>query len=637
MTTKKLGWSHPIDESDQWDGFNEPGIEHFAGNPVRHLAREVNQNSLDSADDGTVRVEMKLSYAEVKSIPDFEQLKKTIKLCKDAASKESSKAQQFFQGAHEELAKSKIYVLEISDFNTRGMRGPCENGTPYYAFMKAKGQSKKESATATGSFGIGKFAPYSVSKLRTVFVSTVYEETSGAYRQLTQGKSILMSHDDGKKRRQGTGFWGNTEKCQPVEGVSKEMPAWLQRARTEAALKKSKGTQLSILGFDNVAGWRENLATSVAENFFGAIHEGKLEVNIDGRYSLDKTTISAFLRNKTIREAVEKHKNEPEQFDNCGYYLEALQDNPEVIVEESEVLHLGLCQIRILLREGLPKKVCMLRNGMFISDSLALPGLKNFSDFKEFIAVVECKNKKGIELLRSMEPPRHDDFEPERLATKDEQNKGGMALNKLAAWIRNMLKRHAKNPVTETTSLDELKEYFADEEGEGGGKGTAEVDPSGKIIIRAKRIVPKKEAIQGEEAESAIGNDGEEAEGGGGNDGGGGGDGSGGKGAGAGGVGGADDARKPSPIAAFDNVRAIVKSPTTRRIFLTPMARGKISVALLEVGADSDYHIAVKTSSLGEVADGKITIDVKPKERIDFEVTLSEAFNGAIKVLAHEV
>ena len=39
------------------------------------------------------------------------------------------------------------------------MVGPCNNGTKYYAFMKAKGQSRKDSETASGSYGIGKFAP----------------------------------------------------------------------------------------------------------------------------------------------------------------------------------------------------------------------------------------------------------------------------------------------------------------------------------------------------------------------------------------------------------------------------------------------------------------------------------------------
>jgi hypothetical protein len=41
---------------------------------------------------------------------------------------------------------------------------------------------------------------------------------------------------------------------------------------------------------------------------------------------------------------------------------------------------------------------------MFISDSLRLPGLKNFADFKEFVAVFECKNPKGIELLSGLDP-----------------------------------------------------------------------------------------------------------------------------------------------------------------------------------------------------------------------------------------
>ena len=56
MIDINVGWHHPVDDSDQWDGFNEPGIEHFAGSPIRHLAREVNQNSFDSGDGSVVKV-----------------------------------------------------------------------------------------------------------------------------------------------------------------------------------------------------------------------------------------------------------------------------------------------------------------------------------------------------------------------------------------------------------------------------------------------------------------------------------------------------------------------------------------------------------------------------------------------------
>lgn len=635
--TINIGWLHPTDQSDQWDGFNEPGIEHFAGSPITHLAREVNQNSYDSASDGLlVKVSMRLMHVETSEIPNLEEFKKTISLCREAASKESSKAVQFFETASLELSKSKIAVLEISDYQTRGMRGPSENGTPFYAFMKAKGQSRKESDTATGSFGIGKFAPYAVSKLRTVFVSTVFEDDQGVFHQLTQGKSILMSHDDSAERKQGTGFWGVKNRCQPVAGISPDLPSWIQRANSEQELKNSKGTKLTILGFDTALGWQESLATSVAENFFGAIHAGKLEVDIDGKFILDKSSISDFFKSSEVRSAIEKHKNEPEQFDNCSKYLLALEDGPEIITEESEMTHLGLCQLRIFLDEGLPKKVCVLRNGMFISDSLSISGLKSFSDFKEFVAVVECKNRKGVELLRAMEPPRHDDFEPERLPTKDDQKKGAKALKDLASWVREMLKRHAKNPVSEVTTLDELKEYFADESGEGEGKGSEEINPLGKIIIRLKPLKLKASSVKASQDNSdGVGDN--DGEGGGGGTGSGGGDGLGGSGTGDGGTGSGGGANTPNPSVEIDNVRAIIVDKKSRRISFTPSKTGPISVGIFEAGADSDYDVPIIASDIGSVTKGKVTLNAVKNNRITLSVELNENFSGALKVVAHEV
>lgn len=638
---KNIGWVHPTDDSDQWDGFNEPGIEHFAGSPIRHLAREVNQNSCDSGVGQTVKVCMRHYSIETSSIPDIDELKATFSLCRAAAKNESEKAKQFFDIAASELAKSKISVLEISDFNTRGMRGPSSNGTPFYAFMKAKGQSRKDSSTATGSFGIGKFAPYAVSKLRTVFVSTVYVDDAGKYQQLTQGKSILMSHDKGVKRLQGAGFWGVKAKCQPVNGVHSELPNWLQRVSDDGGLTDNTGTKLIILGFDTASGWKENLAVSVAENFFGAINSGKLEVDIVGEYNLDSTSIGSFYASPKIRESIEKQKNEPDQFDNCASYLATLQGNAEVIKEESEVLHLGLCELRILLQEGLPKRVCALRNGMFISDALSLPGLKSFSDFKEFVAVVECKNKAGSELLRAMEPPRHDDFEPDRLPSKEEQAKGEKALKNLASWIRNMLKRHAKNPVSEVTTLDELKEYFADETGEGNGKGTEEVDPSGKIVIRAKPLKVKEPTFTTTENNNADSVNGDEADadetGGGGADGGSSGDGVGGVGDGVGGAASTGTGTQPRKSVDLNNIRAVAIDGKSRRISFTPTHNGEICVSVLEAGADSDYDISVSATSQGDIKGGKVYMKTTAKTRVSLDLVLGEDFAGALKVVAHEI
>lgn len=646
MEETGVGWLHPQDFADQWDGFNEPGVEHFSGQPIQHLAREIVQNSLDAADGDLVEVHFKNIQVKTSEIPDLENLRQNLLLCQAASIGESKRAQAFFEEATKLLSQEKVSVLQVSDHSTKGMGGPSENGKPFYAFMKAKGQSKKSDDTATGSFGIGKFAPYAVSKLRTIFVSTVYEDAHTGHQQLTQGKSIFMSHDKNGDRRQGVGFWGERKKCQPVVGFRNDIPKWIQRCNDEGSIGHAKGSTLNIIGFDAMHNWQVHLAVSVAENFFGAIHDGRLRVLIGERFTLDKTTIVNFFADDSVRGAISKQDSEPEYFDNSRAYLAAHAGGIEVLVEESEQLHLGLCQLKIIVAEGLPRKVCVLRNGMFITDSLT--GLRRFSDFKDFVAVFHCQSKKGNELLRAMEPPRHDDFEPARLFTKDEQRKGKKALTDLAEWVKSALRLHAKDPVHDVTSLDELKDLFGDEGDGDSGSGLEEVNPYGCVIIRAKAIRPKdalygiglsSEPSDGEG--STNGGVGDEGNGGGGSDGAGGGDGQGGTGKedGDGFGGGASTSPSTSNKAPVDisNVRAIILSNTSRRVAFTPFASGVFLVELREAGADSDYPLAIKSTQSGSIKDACVELKVKAGQRVLLDVELAESFTGAVKVIAHEV
>lgn len=635
MASNPVGWWHPEDDSDQWDGFNDPGLAHFSGDPVRHLAREVIQNAFDAKDAGAGIVEVKIKRVEVETntIPNLSELIKNVESCYENSKLEVKKAEIFFENALAELHKKKISILEISDYNTLGMKGPSTNGTPFYAFMKAKGQSRKPTEAASGSYGIGKFAPYAVSNIRTIFISTVFQDDSGKLIQLTQGKSILMSHDLDGKRKQGVGFWGVRGKCQPVSGVS-NLPEWLQRASKVEDLPTSKGSKLSVLGFDETKNWQEELAVSVAENFFAAISDGKLRVEIDDKYTLDQTTIGNFFARADIRQMIEKMPSEPDRFEHSKNYLTAFQGGTEVITEESESKHLGLCQVRILIGEGLPKKVCALRNGMFITDSLA--GLKSFSDFKEFVAVFHCQSQKGNELLRAMEPPRHDDFEPPLLPTRADQAKGRAALRDLAIWVRETLKRHAKDPVSEVTEIDELKDFFGDEGDSDSGKGAEEINPYGDVIIRAKPIKTKVTIEKDSDAGISSGSaEGEDANGGGGGDSGdGGGDSKGGSGNGERDTSGGASVK---PSVDINNVRAILSGTKGRRLSLTPVKSGKISIHVKEAGADSDYDIAISKANIGTLTSGGVVLDVIAGGRVSLDIELNQDFSGALKVVAHEV
>lgn len=642
------GFEFPRDDSGQWDGFNEPGIEHFSGNPFEHLGREVTQNTLDARRGKTDPAKLIIRRTDIptKDIPDVEALKEVIGLCAKAANEEGPKAKDFFDKAEKQIQEAKTSVLQFSDVNTTGVPGPCENGRPFFALMKATGQSKKETGTATGSFGIGKFAPFTVSGLRTVFLSTAFTDTQGAVSHYVQGKSILMSHDDAHgHRRRGTGFWGVKKGCMPVVDGEASLPQWLQRPGKDGQIEI--GTTLSVLGFRHVKGWPSILGASIAESFFGAICSGHLEVEIENGATLASSTLATFFADETVKAAIAEQDGEPDRFTNSAHFLKALS-SAEAIVENHQNQHLGHCRLHILVGEGLPKRVAILRNGMLITDELR--GLKRFSDFKEFVAVVECLSDPGNELLRAMEPPAHDDFQYARLPV-ERQTAGRVALGDLAKWVREKLRQHAQDPVADVTAIDELADFFGDEEDGANGAKSKEENPLGKLNIRA-RPLKRKAASSSPPAGSGTlyaddpdepgddgdaGDDGLGGEGAGGTEGGGGGtnDSDGGSASSGGGIGGQS---KTVGSMSLKNVRAVILGEAKRRIAFTADATGLLRVELEDSGADTNRLLRCTSTSLGAIEDGRITgVPATVGARVVLDVQLEREFAGTIRVRANAV
>ncbi|HEY3916329.1 MAG TPA: hypothetical protein VGL83_00975 [Stellaceae bacterium] len=622
--TEAIGWEFPVDNADQWRGFNDAGIEHFRGSLSGSLAREILQNSLDAASARPVVVSFKYREVFVTEIPGVDQLRAALSQClTDAKAVEGKKAVDFFTTAQKVLNAKQIAVLSISEKNTKGMRGPCKNGTPYFAYVKATGQSKKGdglSDTDLGSYGIGKFAPFTVSDLRTIFLSTVFRD-GNTYRQYAQGKALLMSHRDAAGHtRQNIGYWGVTENCMPIEGGNPSLPRWLMRAPKQSDIQDSVGTTLHILGFRAADGWEKSLVASVLENFFGAIWKGALVVEVNS-LSISKESIFELFNDKTIHDSVIGSKGQPEGFDNAKSYLSTLAATEEVFIEDQENRELGNCQIRIILGEQFPKRVAVLRNGMFITDEM--DRLKRFGDFKEFAAVIECHSKKGNELLRDMEPPKHNDFEPDRLSP-DDQPKGQRAIAELGRWAREMLMRHARDVVSEVSDVRELADYFADDGEEDDGEKGEEINPVGKIQIRAQPL--KRRSVVTEDSDDEGTDGGSEGDGNGSG---------GGKGKGKGKGNNGKVAAKSLPL---NNVRSIVLSAKKRRLAATPEFSGIMELTVFEAGADTDRRLNVVKSSGGNVRKGAIrNLKGKRGARFTLDIELDAPFQGAMKVAAHEV
>jgi hypothetical protein len=608
-TEKAIGWRFPENDAGEWHGFNDSGLEHFRGNPFTNLAREILQNSIDAEAASPVTIEFRQQSIDTGQIPNVQSLRAALEYCKIEAQHDQPRVKIFFDKAIKTLAAKQMSVLSISENNTTGISGPCENGTPYFAFMKATGQSKKAGDTGLGSFGIGKYAPFAVSNIRTVMISTVSKPAGKPNLvHYVQGKALLMSHHDGKKRtRQNVGYWGQTEGCLPADGSGSDVPSWLRRAKSTAKLKESQGTDIHVLGFDANEDWENLLIASVIESFFSAIYKSALVVRI-GKKRIDKRTIAGFFEDGSVRESIVKAGEDPESFDNARYFLEATAKGEEVTEEGHENKDLGHCVLRMIVREGLPKRIAVLRNGMLITDQM--DSLKRFGDFKDFVGVVECQTKKGNALLREMEPPRHNEFQPNRLS-EEQRNTGRRALATLGSWVRDMLKLWALDPVSDVTDVSELAEYFGDDGEQTTSNAGEDVNPSGEIVIRAR---PLKSKIRHTSEDDDIDDDDDDD----------------------------DDDDEPKPpkgkVTDLENVRSIIRGPNTRLIGFTPTLTGKIRIVLFEAGADVDRRLAIKKAAAGTVRQGNIEkFPVVKGKRVGLTVDLVEKFSGAMKVVGYEI
>ena len=621
-------WSFPKNSGGEFDGWKDAGIEHFSGEPYSTLAREVIQNSLDARANRKrpVRVFFDLLKVPVRDFPDRNGLKGSVeRALEQARALDGDEPVAFLENALSLLSK-RILCLRMADTNTKGLRGPCKLPNPFFAFVKAKGQSVKASDTAGGSYGIGKNAPFASSELRTILVSTNYKE-KGKWVELAQGKSILMSHDDPDgDRTNGTGYYGRTNDWTPISPAT-SIPEWMRRRDQFGNDRARQGTTVFVAGFRERKHWQTLLLASVITNYFSAIYDGRLAVSIHGEnYEVTSKTLKKWFANTGVRNAatVEGQEDELElanHMTRCLWHKDAKE-------ETSQLKHLGLCRVRLLVQEGLPQRVGILRNGMKVTHRLKR--LVQFPGYSDFVAVVDCLDPKGNQLLRKMENPAHNEFEPDRLPNPKEVEKGRAELGRLAAFVRSVLKKHARVERGETTQLDELSEFFQDpDKEESVPQAKGEVNLAGSIVILAKEPKRKAESLpnsdgdgdddgdQGRERDGdprgRVKRGGPKAKGGG--------------------------PGKSRSVIPLKDIRCIVLDATRREIFFTPTSSGKADLLLQDAGADAVYPLPVRSvKGGGKVHDGKIQqlrLDADKRRRIT--VTLDEEFSGAVRVVAHAV
>jgi hypothetical protein len=609
-------------EGGEEEGLNHSGVETFRNSLFESLARECGQNSADALKKRPVKLEFELFNVQRRELPGHEELGEALGACLKKVERVAGKSREvtFFKQAQKLLQQPAIPVLRISDLNTTGLEGPSHAGTPFHSLVKSDGVSSKRDDGAGGSFGIGKYAAYAASALRTVFYSTIYAEPGGQDRRfLAQGKTLLMSHARSRKEFRRTGYWGRSG-FQP-ESDAKKVPRWMRRDEI--------GTSLFVMGFMAEQGWLDRMCAAIAQNFLWAIHRGELEVSIwdvDKRVDINRKTLGDLFSDASVLDVIRKGE-QSEAFQIAHSLYQSLVDS-EAIEDVFEIDGLGQIRMRTLVREQLPQRVMIVRNGLAITDSLEKFGdsFSRFPGYKEFVAFVEPLESAGRALIRDLENPQHNELSSERIVDEDRRRLAVKAMRQLKDEIRNRLKQHAKSAASARMTLDEMSEFFADHDpADKPPTDEGEPDPETTVTTESKIQAQTSAAVAVEEAEGA-------------------------KGGGKAPVKPSVEAPRPTPsagqrpgtgpgsrgrrksrhevgLAAPRNVLLAVRR---RRIHFAACESTKARLCLVASGLTDDLPLKVVNSTAGTVSDGCIVLDVKEGERVTMEVDLSTDYSGPL-------
>ncbi|MFD1636242.1 hypothetical protein ACFSDI_04095 [Evansella tamaricis] len=408
-------WYFPINaEGGQPEGLNDSGVESFRGNQIESLAREIIQNSTDARkiNNKPVKVLFRKFFINKNSFPNRTGLLKSLDSCREYK-RTPHNAKDFFKKAINILETEKITFLQVSDFNTTGLVGVSEEASDWENLVKSIGISNKGGSSG-GSFGIGKSAPFACSNLRTIFYHTYNQNHERAF----QGVSRLASHFDGENETRGTGFYGLKKNTQPITN-SYSIPKWYDR--------KDYGTDIFVAGFINDDSWEEKIIMAVLENFFVAIYEEKLIVEV-GKVTINKSNLKMLI-DRYIKINKNLYANE---------YFSAITFGERT---SKDIKGLGTVLLYLQKNDEFSKKVAMVR-----STGMKITHMDRFRGGIKFSGVLLIQGQELNKLLRKTEPPAHDKWEAAR---HEDPKLADSVIKELGRFVREsvkgMNKFHEKN------------------------------------------------------------------------------------------------------------------------------------------------------------------------------------------------
>lgn len=469
-----IGWRFPPLSGGTRQGYTNNDIEVFKGNElIDNLAREICQNSLDAhaGDINTaVKVVFELKHFRREDYDVFSQYSECLKGCRSYWGDEmDAKLSRFVSNAENALNEETIPVLVASDYNTKGLNGSHsgQKSSSWEALTGSDGISVKQDGNSAGSYGIGKNAPYACSSLSMVFYNTMAEDMETAF--IGVARLATLNNSAGKPTQRVGKYQCNDEENENWTPIF----ATDENKFRDCFVRTERGTDVIIVGFNQEVNWVRNVIQAVLKNFFVAISERRLIVELkDGTEHkiINDVTLSQLFTDYSF--------DNPNMISASQLYKAFMNPDCKKILE---VFEPGDVEIYIKSDSSYKRTIANFRaTGMLV-------GTYYKRIFQHYAAVVIVRGNELGELLKDTEPPRHNrwDYKQIEASDKKKRKKAHEAIRLIEDSVLKFLKEQFEVVTEDMVDAAGVGEYLPDDLDEMGGQS------EGDDILKTKVKIGK--------------------------------------------------------------------------------------------------------------------------------------------------
>lgn len=415
----RICWDFPYLGTGNQNGGDVAAAKLFQGVGIMDsLAREVCQNSIDARNkdlDPDVPVVVKFKFAMLKKsdCPSFwNEYEKIINNSGEFWNKsilKTEKVIKFVDRLQRAITREEIPVLVMSDYNTMGLSlDKTRRDIPLWnSLVNSEGISLKQDDSSLGSFGVGKYAPFSYSSLSAVAYNTFAQDGSRAFQCVSRIVTSMRDYEGTLVPTSSTGKYlylenmANWRPISPEDGDSFANMDLFKRGENEC------GTDVAILGFDYID-WEDDLAIAILKNYLVGIMRGKLKVIIQSgdevKYVIDDNTYENILLNQLKDESALNITRQ-------NYHVLTSPDKNK----NATIADTGDLSIFVKYSPDFEGVIARFReSGMFIN-TVASRG----QHLAGVVIVNDVGTKKFSLLLHDAEPPAHNEWARKYIDEKD--------------------------------------------------------------------------------------------------------------------------------------------------------------------------------------------------------------------------